>query len=94
MKFIGLLGFLRALEALGFPGGSVVKNLHASEGDIGSIPGWEDIPEKEMTTLSSIIAWKTPQTEEPGRLQSTGLQRIRHNLTTKQQLGTVPSSKY
>ena len=41
--------------------------------------GWEDPLEKEMATHSSILAWRTPQTEEPGRLQSTGLQRVRHD---------------
>ena len=35
--------------------------------------GWEDPREKEMATHSSILAWKTPWTEEPGGLQSTGL---------------------
>ena len=41
--------------------------------------GQEDPLEKEMATLSSILAWKTPWTEEPGRLQSMGSQRVRHN---------------
>ena len=40
--------------------------------------------EKEMTTHSSILAWEMPWTEEPGGLQSTGSQRIRHDLVTKQ----------
>ena len=35
--------------------------------------------EKEMATHSSILSWKIPWTEEPGRLQSMGLQRVRHN---------------
>ena len=38
--------------------------------------GWEDPLEKEMATHSSILAWKIPWTEEPGRLQSMGLQRV------------------
>ena len=38
-----------------------------------------------MTTYSSILAWEIPLTEEPGRLQSMGSQRVRHNLSTKQQ---------
>ena len=42
-------------------------------------PGREDPLEKEMVTHSSILAWRTPWTKEPGRLQSTGLQRVRHN---------------
>ena len=38
--------------------------------------GWKDALEKEMATHSSILAWKIPWTEEPGRLQSMGLQRV------------------
>ena len=41
--------------------------------------GREDPLEKEMTTHSSTLAWRIPWTEEPGGLQSTGLQRVRHN---------------
>ena len=41
--------------------------------------GWEDLLEKEMATYSSILAWKIPWTEEPGRLWSMGSQRVRHN---------------
>ena len=55
----------------------VVKNLPANARDIGDsglIPGWEDPLQKEMATDSSILAWRTPWTEEPGRLQSTGSQ--------------------
>ena len=44
--------------------------------------GWEDPLEKEMTMHSSTIAWKIPQTEEPGRLQSVGSQRVRHDWAT------------
>ena len=44
--------------------------------------GWEDPLEKGMATHSSILAWKIPRTEEPGRLQSMGLQRVRHNWAT------------
>ena len=40
---------------------------------------WEDLLEKEMVTHSSILAWKIPWTEEPGGLQSMGLQRVGHN---------------
>ena len=40
---------------------------------------WEDTLEKEMAIHSSILAWTMPWTEEPGRLQSIGLQRVRHN---------------
>ena len=41
--------------------------------------GQEDPPEKEMAIHSSTIAWKIPWTEEPGRLQSMGSQRVGHN---------------
>ena len=41
--------------------------------------GWEDPLEKGMTTHSSILAWRNPWTEEPGRLQSMGLQRAGHD---------------
>ena len=40
--------------------------------------GWEDPLEKGMATHSSILAWNIPWTEEPGRLQSMGLQRVGH----------------
>ena len=40
--------------------------------------GWEDL-EKEMATHSSILAWKSPRMEEPGRLQSMGSQIVRHD---------------
>ena len=41
--------------------------------------GWEDLLEKEMATHSSTLAWKIPWTEEPGRLQSMGSQRVGHD---------------
>ena len=41
--------------------------------------GWEDLLEKEMATHSSILAWKIPWMEDPGRLQSMGSQRVGHN---------------
>ena len=44
--------------------------------------GQEDPLEKEMATHSSILAWRIPWIEEPGRLQSMGSQRIRHNWAT------------
>ena len=46
--------------------------------------GQEDPLKKEMATHSSILAWEITWTEEPGRLQSMGLQRIGHELVTKQ----------
>ena len=44
--------------------------------------GWEDLLEKEMATHSSILAWKIPWTEKPGRLQSMGSQRVGHDRAT------------
>ena len=44
--------------------------------------GWEDPLEKEMAARSSTIAWKIPWTEEPGRLQSMGSQRVGHDWAT------------
>ena len=41
--------------------------------------GWEDPLEKEMTTQSSTLTWKIPWMEDPGMLQSMGLQRVRHD---------------
>ena len=43
--------------------------------------GWEDLLEKEMASHSSILAWRTPWTEEPGELQSMVSQRVGHNLS-------------
>ena len=47
--------------------------------------GRKDPLEVEMAIHSSIPAWRISWTEEPGRLQSTGSQRVRHDLVTKQQ---------
>ena len=67
----------------GFPGGSGVKNpLAMQEMRVQSL-GQEDPMEKEMATHSSILAWEIPCTEEPGGLQSMGLQRVRDDLATE-----------
>ena len=47
--------------------------------------GQEDLLEKKMETHSSILVWETARTEEPGRIQSIGLQRVGYDLATKQQ---------
>ena len=62
---------------MGFPGGSVVKNMPANAEDAGPSLGQEDSLEKEMATLSSTLAWKIPWMEEPSRLQSMGVARSR-----------------
>ena len=64
---------------MGFPDGSVVKNLLAVQKTQGGSLGWEDPLEKGMETHSSILAWRFPWTKELGRLESLGLQRVKHN---------------
>ena len=54
--------------------------------------GSEDLLEKEMATHSSILAWKIPLTEEPGGLQSMGIQRIRYGRAHK--VNYIHSVKY
>ena len=65
------------LGGKGFPSGCVVKNLPANAGDLGSIPRLGRYLEEETVTHSSILAWEIPWIEEPGGLQSMGLQRVR-----------------
>ena len=62
-----------------FPGGSDSKEFAGNAGDLGSIPGLGRIPGEEMAAHSSSLAWKIPWTEEPGRLQSMGFQRVGYN---------------
>ena len=72
----------KELKHMGFTGGEVVKNLPASSGDsrdMGSVPGLGRSPEVGNGTHSSILAWKILWTEEPGGLQSMGLQRVGHD---------------
>ena len=61
------------------PGGSDGKASMYNAGDRVRSLGREDPLEKEMATHSSVLVWRIPWTEEPGRLQSMGSQRIRHN---------------
>ena len=59
-----------------------VKNTPASTGDLEKLVqflGGEDALEEEMATHSSILAWRSPWTEEPGRLRSIGSQRVGHD---------------
>ena len=63
----------------GFPDSSVDKESACNAGDPSLIPGLEDPLEKGMATHSSILAWRIPWIEEPGGLQSMGLQRVGHN---------------
>ena len=67
---------------MGFASGSAVKNLAAmqepQEMQFRSL-GWEDPLEGSLAAHSSTLAWRLPWTEEPGGLQFTGSQRIRHD---------------
>ena len=47
---------------------------------------WEDPPEHETATPSNIFVWNIPWTEEPGRLQSMGSQKVGHDLVTEEQM--------
>ena len=62
-----------------FPGGSDGKESTGNAGDLDFILGWEDPLEEGVATHSSILAWRNPWTEEPGGLQSVGLQRVGHH---------------
>ena len=59
--------------------GNVGKRLPAMQETWVQSLGWEDPPEKEMVTHSSILAWRIPWAEKPDRLQSTGSQRVGHD---------------
>ena len=59
----------------------MVKNLAAKQEIQFQSLGWENPLEKEMATHPSILAWEIPRTEEPGGLQSTGLQKSRTGLS-------------
>ena len=59
--------------------GSDSKESACSAGDPGLIPGLGRFPGEGDATHSSILVWEIPWTEEPGRLQSMGSQRVRHD---------------
>ena len=54
--------------------------------------GWENPLEKKMAAHSSVLSWEIPWTEEPGELQSIGLQRVRHNLVTEHACHTTTTT--
>ena len=68
--------------AIRLPGDSDDTESACNAGDSGSTPGWEASLEKRMAIHSSIHAWRIPWTEKPGRLQSMGSQRVRHDWAT------------
>ena len=63
---------------MGFPIGLAVKSLPAMQKSLVQSLGWEDLLEEGMATHSSILAWEILWKEEPGGLQSMGLQRVGH----------------
>ena len=74
---------------MGFPVAQTVKNLAAVKGTLVQSMVWKDLLEKGMDTHSSILAWRFPQTEEPGGLQSMGSQRVGHNWATNTHIYTI-----
>ena len=64
---------------MGFPSGSAVKNMPTTQVTWIQSLDREDLLEQGIATHSSIVAWRIPQTEEPGGLQSIGSQRVRHD---------------
>ena len=79
---------------MGFPGGTSGKEpdcqCRRHKRSLSSIPGLEDPLEKGTATHSSILAWRIPWTEEPGRLQSMGSQRIGHDWSNLACTHTLP----
>ena len=79
-----IMGFLKnGTEEYIYRATMMVKRLSTMQETQVRALGWEDPLEKEMATHSRTIAWKIPWTEEPGRLQSTGSQRVRHDWVTE-----------
>ena len=68
-------GLWKNIWLIGLPWWVSGKESTCQIGDIGLIPGLGRSPEKEVATLSSILAWKIPWIEQPGRLQSMGSQK-------------------
>ena len=75
--YTGFYGIIRAFQVT-----LVIRNLPANAGDardVDLIPGLGKSLEKGVATYSCILAWRIPWTEEPGGLQSIGLQRAGHD---------------
>ena len=82
LQFFSVFFFIICFQVMGYSQVAlVVRNPPAVAGDIRNVvqfPGREDPLEKGMATHSSILAWRKPWTKDPGRLQSTGSQKVRH----------------
>ena len=79
IKITSRLNYSMLWNELDFPGGSDGQMSVYNVGDPGSIPGLGRAPGEGNGLHSSTIAWKIPWTEEPGRLQSMGSQRVGHD---------------
>ena len=89
-----VVSVLPQLGCVGFLGGSMVKNMPANAGDLGSIPGSGRSTGEGNSNPLSILAWKIPWTEEPGKASSPwGYKRIRYNFLTKQQQARLNSCR-
>ena len=85
---------LPQLGWVGFPGGSVVRNMPASAGDSGSIPGSGRSTGEGNSNPLGMLAWKILWTEEPGEASSPqGYKRIRYDFLTKQQQARLSSCR-
>ena len=71
---VQMFAFGESKSMSGFPGGSVGKESACNAADLGLIPGSGRSAGKEMAAHFRILSWEIPWTEEPGRLQSMGLQ--------------------
>ena len=82
VEILEILLYRHAYVPMGFPGGTSDKEpvckCRRHETWVQSL-GWEDPLEEDMATHSSNLAWRIPRTEEPGGLQSMGLQRVGHD---------------
>ena len=67
------------MVSVGFPGGSVARNLPTNAGDVGLIPRSGGSPGGGNGNPLQYSCWENPWTEEPAGLQSMGLQRVGHN---------------
>ena len=65
-----------------FPVDQLVKNSPAKQETLVQFLDWEDPLEEGMATHSSILAWRTPRTEDPGGLRSIGSQRVGRDCVT------------
>ena len=74
--------FFNPWATLDFPSGWDGKESACNAGDLGLIPGLGRSPGEGNGTLFSILAWRSPRTEEPGGLWCTGSQRVRHDSAT------------